>query len=517
MARTSRPPAAARPRRPLPSVPSGAAKAQGPASAWPDARDLVDPRGPFLAPLFLLIAGRVCMWIYTPVAAEDAYITFRYARNLVAGNGLFYNPGEHVMGFTSPLWTVWSALGVLLTRDAASWARGWSVIADIVTLLVGGKMLERASSRASALTFTLFFAAWPYFSALCASGMEMSLCMALLVLAAALVSARSWGSGPALAALALTRPEGFAAAIVLSQAGRWRDRLVALGIVALGVGALVALYGSPIPNSLLIKAAVYGTPGPWAGRHWWEWISPVIFGRWPSQGDTSLLLPLMIVAAASFAIGLVELWNHRDSAVARAAAAAVLVWIGYAVTGVAYFWWYLSLPLLGMALVSAVGLPRIVRGRAIPVALMVLVLSIWTIGLQLYAGRAEQEARAFGPIATRLASLSRPGNSVMLEPIGMIGYFAPVRVIDETGLVTPEIARRRRGGPGWYADIVAERRPDWLVVRPEVLSTSRAFAGVGRPFRDAAERDSLLARYRVCVDSARPGSDSGLLLLQRTR
>jgi hypothetical protein len=34
---------------------------------------------------------------------DDAYITFRYAENLAAGHGLVFNPGEPVLGTTTPL------------------------------------------------------------------------------------------------------------------------------------------------------------------------------------------------------------------------------------------------------------------------------------------------------------------------------------------------------------------------------------------------------------------------------
>ena len=37
---------------------------------------------------------------------DDAFISFRYAKNLVHGLGLVYNPGERVEGFTNFLWTV---------------------------------------------------------------------------------------------------------------------------------------------------------------------------------------------------------------------------------------------------------------------------------------------------------------------------------------------------------------------------------------------------------------------------
>ena len=45
---------------------------------------------------------------------DDAYISFRYARNLVDGLGLVYNAGERVEGFTNPLWTLWVACGLAL-------------------------------------------------------------------------------------------------------------------------------------------------------------------------------------------------------------------------------------------------------------------------------------------------------------------------------------------------------------------------------------------------------------------
>ncbi len=37
-----------------------------------------------------------------PNTVDDAYTTFRYARNLVNGLGFVYNPGEHVLGTTTP-------------------------------------------------------------------------------------------------------------------------------------------------------------------------------------------------------------------------------------------------------------------------------------------------------------------------------------------------------------------------------------------------------------------------------
>ena len=37
---------------------------------------------------------------------DDAFISFRYARNLLKGHGLVFNPGEYVEGYSNFLWTL---------------------------------------------------------------------------------------------------------------------------------------------------------------------------------------------------------------------------------------------------------------------------------------------------------------------------------------------------------------------------------------------------------------------------
>jgi arabinofuranosyltransferase len=48
---------------------------------------------------------------------DDAFVSFRYARNWIEGKGLVYNPGEHVEGYTNFLWTALVALGLVLHID----------------------------------------------------------------------------------------------------------------------------------------------------------------------------------------------------------------------------------------------------------------------------------------------------------------------------------------------------------------------------------------------------------------
>jgi len=481
----------------------------------PLARRLTDWREPYLLPLLALLVTRVACWLRLPWASEDAYITFRYARNLALGHGLVFNAGEHVMGFTSPLWTVWSALGVRVIGDPVAWSRVTSVTCDVVTLLVAATLLRRHASRASAWCFAAFFSLWTYFAAVAVSGMESSAMVALLVGAAALVERRSRFAGVLLGALALMRPEGVVAAALLAVPARARDRWVAAAIAVCGFAALWAVFGTIVPQSVTAKSGVYGTPGPFAGRHWWEWLSPFPFGRWPVTSEGSMLFAMACVAGPAAVVGAMALARQWRTALAGACAAGVAIWLGYAALGVAYFSWYLAVPLASLMLLAAVGLPRIARGPAIYAGLLLFTLGTWTIAPGLYQARAYAEATAFGGLADYLAAHGRPDETVLLEPIGIVGWRCRMRVIDQVGLVSPAVSRRRLAGPGWLADVVQRERPAWLVLRRGELTTGVAFAGRGQPFRSPAERSAVLAAYAPATVVAAEAGDAAMVVLHR--
>ena len=66
---------------------------------------------PFLTSISLLAAANLLVhWGYV---VDDAYISFRYAHNVIAGNGLVFNVGERVEGFSNPLWVGLLSLGGL--------------------------------------------------------------------------------------------------------------------------------------------------------------------------------------------------------------------------------------------------------------------------------------------------------------------------------------------------------------------------------------------------------------------
>ena len=514
------PPASARGAARPPAAPSApAARAlEGAPGLLPPWRELVDPAAPYLIPLLLLFVARWVTWLSLPFAAEDAYITFRYSKNLVDGLGPVYNPGERVMGFTSAPWMLWNAVGYALLKDPMLWSRIWTAIGDATTLLVMGPMLRRSAAPASAWCFNAFFAVWPFFSAVGASGMENSMMFTLIVLGGALAARGSRASGPVIALLALWRPEGLASAAVLALGARWRDRAIAIGLALLGYAGLALAFGSPLPQSLYAKSQIYGTAGPWLGRHWWEWLSPFLFGRYPIASEGNSMIPLTVIMAPALVAGVPAVWRARRSGMALAIAGALVVWAGYAALGIAYFFWYMMVPLAGIVALASVGLPRIVRGRGVYVSAALFLLGVWTLAPKLYLGRAKAEYFNFGVVAQYLLTNAGAGEKVMLEPIGMIGFHnSTLRVVDEIGLVSPAVAKRRLQGPGWYADVVAREHPDWLVVRRTFLRSGEAWAGAGAPFRSAEERDSVLARYQTVSGTDEEAGDLSLAVLRRVR
>ncbi len=55
----------------------------------------------------------VILYYVFAMTVDDAYITFRYAHNIIAGHGPVFNVGERVEGFTSPFHLLLS-VGMLL-------------------------------------------------------------------------------------------------------------------------------------------------------------------------------------------------------------------------------------------------------------------------------------------------------------------------------------------------------------------------------------------------------------------
>src|SRR5207244_3223735 len=69
------------------------------------------------------------------------------------------------------------------------------------------------------------------------------------------------------------------------------------------------------------------------------------------------------------------------------------------------------------------------------------------------------------------ANAKSPKDSVLLEPLGYIGYFSQLKMLDFPGLASKEMVEaRRRLGAEREKQAYLELKPDWVVVRPIELA-----------------------------------------------
>ena len=278
---------------------------------------------------------------------DDAFISFRYARNLLDGHGLVFNPGERVEGYTNFLWTlelagIWGLFGVR-PEHSAPWL---SVLFTVGTLAAVLYQIARmpflrrrglvAWMSMGLLCGSATFAVWTS-----AGGLETRQFTFFIVAAVVLLSVhRSSRLGllsvsVSLGLASLTRPEGLLIAgccigwfVLQSMAdaskpdirgagGRrsvrgdtvvvrmlkrvdWRAVACLALPFALMVGAHFLFrflyYGELLPNTYYAKFV----------RPWWD----MGLRYYAAAGlETGLYLLVPLVAAGAW----LRWWSHRDS------------------------------------------------------------------------------------------------------------------------------------------------------------------------------------------------------------
>lgn len=165
------------------------------------------------------------------VVAEDAFISFRYAENLIHGHGLVWNIGDPpVEGYTNFLWVMLSTLAMILGLPAPISMQVIGVLSGIAIILLTYLSARNILHLADySLIPCLFLAVSGPFATWAASGME-TVFFAMWVLIAWYFFTSYWQEGnhhrlyitaAALLIATLTRPEGFLVSVVLGVTHMW--------------------------------------------------------------------------------------------------------------------------------------------------------------------------------------------------------------------------------------------------------------------------------------------------------
>lgn len=131
-----------------------------------------------IAAVFILHAA------YLGVVAEDAFISFRFAKNLTSGKGLIWNVGEPpVEGYTNFLWILLCVAGLFARLDVALFSQYLGVAASLATLAYVFLFCRRLLGLGPYMSLIpcAFLACAGPFATWATSGMEMNLFTLLVV------------------------------------------------------------------------------------------------------------------------------------------------------------------------------------------------------------------------------------------------------------------------------------------------------------------------------------------------
>src|SRR5262249_37867180 len=197
-----------------------------------------------------------------PQPLDDAFITLRYARSLAQGERFAFNPGERVLGTTTPLFTVVLAFMHRLTAADLVWlAYALAAAAHLGCVLMLVSIGRRCGWPIAGWVAAAVYACAPLALFPTVGCMETSaFVLATLVALAPAERADSPGCSIGAAAAMLLRPEGMLTLALyvmrVVSLGRRRVLRVSLWIVGPLAAWLLfatAYFGTPIPQSMPAK------------------------------------------------------------------------------------------------------------------------------------------------------------------------------------------------------------------------------------------------------------------------
>ncbi len=461
--------------------------------------------------IVLLAAAWVSLGHWSRVV-DDAYITVRYAWNLVHGQGPVFNPGERVEGFSNPTWLLLLAPFLAVGADPL-WVAKVLGLAAHLAAVAGAALLARALARregrtpdAAAVLAAGFLAVSLPAAYWAVQGLETSFFAALLVLSLWRLAEEDGrpGARPVSAVLAgiamVSRPEAplIVAGIAVARAVtairrreglrplvRWALPFVLPG--ALWLAFRLVYYGYPLPNTFYAKGHAAPLHVVWAYVRPWLTLE----AAFALAGLTGLIVLLARRLQPSLALLLVfaaEVIFVRHSAGDWMPNQRLLVAL---------------LPLLAAAAGAATGMAaasfRSRTLRWVPVAILAALVGLQgarsvplaevDVARDGALVRTPRTERQWFPASTRetwhgamqdvaafLLQRIPPGATLAYSEIGLTGYVGGWPLVDVLGLTDATLSGADGSSEAEALESLHRRAPDWILLRP----AARAGLRVGR-------------------------------------
>jgi hypothetical protein len=469
------------------------------AGLWP--RFTIVVWGVLTLALLVLLLGQ---WGY-----DDPYITYRYASNLLSGQGFVYNVGQRTLSTTASFYAVVLAALGLIWADLPLVSNALCALALVLSSGLVLRLAWQRGQRAVGLIAALLLSLSPYL--LLTFGAET--CFYLMLILAGFYaydrSRLSWAAG-AMALAAMVRPDGVLAIVALGLYHLLRRRrppryplLLYVGLLGAWYGGVWLYFGSPLPVTLLVKQqqAQMAISTRFAAG-----LLEVVAQR--------LRQPLYWLPAALALLGLVQI-GKKDRHWAPLLIWTALYLGAYTLLGVSRYYWYYS-PLVPAAVVlvaegagtalrwlgqKLTGQRPLVMGATGLLVIALLAPSLASLASLVL--HPDSRLDVYRRIGQWLAANTPPAATVGALEVGIIGYYARRPMIDFAGLVQPEVARRFTATTTYQDSAtwaIQNYQPEYIVLSPDSffgLVTSPPFQAGYVPLREFTNGESLwLTLYR---------------------
>lgn len=435
-----------------------------------------------LAATVLASVATATFVVFRDLRHDDAYITFQYARNLASGHGFVFNPGERVLGTTTPLDTILLALVGVFSGAAIPTA---AIAISCAALAAEAALLYRLAAPASRLVGVALAA-----MALAGFGhshtwlaLETNLFTALvLATLVGLSEQRPIGTGVALGFAFLCRYDAgllLPLVAVTEYARRRRVPTKTFGaflVVVLPWLAWATLYfGSFLPHSLSAKRSLW-PPDEYLAYHW-DFL----------RDSASTALPrglaehARVLAPLAWCVGLAWIARHGRRLLFFVGFAVALLCAYAAIGPPAPQHWHVHAVdvATGVLLVAGIGwlpvlaarfrLPAL-AGSTLAIGLAALLVACTVSGTYGFSRSYRtdvwlggRDAR-FHTVAAWLANHVKPHQVFLASEVGTLGWLTDHRMIDPTGILNEAGEFPRRPTVGNFLALLAVYRPDILLV-----------------------------------------------------
>lgn len=474
--------------------------------------------------LLLLIAS--VWWIYfrlrTGLTWEDAYITFRYSTNLASGNGFVFNPGERVLGTTTPLFALLLALagklfGISLIPSIGAALSVFCGLAAGAFIYALCRHVE--SARPVALIATALYLSNGLILRVSVGGMETSLVLLLMAASAyGIVSARFPLTFWACAFLVITRLDGifWGVACCLAifhsrQTVRFRDWFIPFALIILPWFLFAFFYfGSIVPNTVYAKQVI-GIAGD---RHTHSLSDAIHFCTWfigaLGYGTTSLQGLWLVLLVLGVFVGQLPM---KRKLLARTLVGFLLLYAAFLFWGKApYQPRYLAPALWAFSLFIAFGLKEVADlwhrqdiswSKHLRFGFVCTILVLYALiqnrnSLAPNRQYEENEWQTRRVLGLWLQQHTPLDSSVAMEAIGYQGYYSQREIVDMAGLVSPRVIQLRQESSSnaeTFYKLISQIHPDYLVLRSFEADRNLHFHG-GPLFENAQQKRYFQLHYR---------------------